>query len=319
MGKKSLIALGSALVGLEAYNRRVTMPVGELEGQLPVPPVRWPWRFGEIAVYETGDPHNPPLLLLHGQNAAASAAEMKEPFARLSDRFHIFAPDLLGYGLSERPDIPYTPQLYIELIGDFLREVVKRPAAVLASSLTSAYAVEAAVADPEWITSLVLVCPTGVRTLQEQSAGGKAIEALLRLPVLGQGMFNGIASRRSIRYFLEGQTYQDKSLVTGDMVEQKYRTAHVPGARYAPLAFVSGKLYWDASEAWSQLSQNVLLVWGREAKITPITDAAAFIATNPGAELQEISPAGILPHDEQPEQFANLVGGWLERISEARV
>ena len=319
MRKKGLIALGAALAGLEAYNRSVAMPAASLEDQLPVAPTRWPWRFGEVAVYETGDPHNPPLLLLHGHNAAASAAEMKEPFARLSDRFHIFAPDLLGYGLSERPDIPYTPQLYIELIGDLLREVVKRPAAVLASSLTSAYAIEAAVADPEWITSLVLVCPTGVRTLQEQSAGGKAIEALLRLPVLGQAMFNGIASRRSIRYFLERQTYHDKSLVTEDLVERYYRTAHVPAARYAPSAFVSGKLYWDASEAWSQLSQNVLLVWGREAKITPLADAPAFLATNPGAELQEISPAGILPHDEQPEQFANLIGAWLERIAAAKL
>ncbi len=319
MGKKSLVALGSALMGLEAYNRRVSLPAESLEEQLPVQPVRWPWRFGEVVVYETGDTSNPPLLLLHGHNAVASAGEMKEPFARLSDRFHIFAPDLLGYGLSERPDIPYNPQLYIELIGDLLREVVKQPAAVLASSLTSAYAIEAAVAEPEWITSLVLVCPTGVRTLQEQSAAGKAIEALLRLPVVGQGMFNGIASRRSIRYFLEGQTYHGKSLVTNDLVEQYYRTAHVPGARYAPSAFVSGKLYWDASEAWAQLSQNVLLVWGREAKITPLADAAAFLATNPGAELQEISPAGILPHDEQPEQFANLVGAWLERIAAAKL
>ena len=319
MRKMSLIALGSTLVGLEAYNRRVTLPAEGLEDQLPVPPARWPWRFGEIAIYETGDPHNPPLLLLHGQNAAASAAEMEEPFTRLADRFHIYAPDLLGYGLSERPDIPYTPQLYIELIGDLLREVVKQPAAVLASSLTSAYAIEAAVADPEWITALVLVCPTGVRTLREQSPGGKAIEALLRLPVLGQAAFNGIASRRSIRYFLAAQTYHDKSLVTADLVEQNYRTAHLPGARFAPSAFVSGKLYWDASEAWAQLSQNVLLVWGREASITPLSDASAFLATNPGAELQEISPAGILPHDEQPEQFANLVGTWLERISEARL
>ena len=319
MKLRSLAALGSALLGLEAYNRRVAMPAEGLENQLPVTPTRWPWRFGEVAVYEAGDPHNPPLLLLHGHNAAASAAEMKEPFARLSDRFHIYAPDLLGYGLSERPDIEYTPQLYIELISDLLREVVKQPASVVASSLTSAYAIEAAVADPEWVTSLVLVCPTGVRSLKEQSPGGKAVEMLLRLPVLGQAIFNGIASRRSIRYFLEAQTYHDKSLVTADLVEQYYRTAHVPGARFAPSAFVSGKLYWDASAAWSQLSQNVLLVWGREAKITPLSDAPAFLATNPGAELQEVSPAGILPHDEQPEQFANLVGAWLQRIAESKL
>jgi pimeloyl-ACP methyl ester carboxylesterase len=311
MRTKGILAAGLAAIGLEVYNRSVVLPYSALEPQLPAMPTTWQWRFGNVAVYEAGDHANPPLLLLHGHNAAASAAEMGKLFERLADRFYIYAPDLIGYGLSDRPDIDYTPTLYVEFIEDMLKEIVQAPAAVVVSSLTSAYAIEAAHSNPEWITSLVLICPTGVRTLTEQSAGGKAIEALLRVPVLGQAIFNGIASRPSIRYFLEAQTYFDTTLVTDDLVERYYRTAHAPGARYAPSAFVSGKLYWDASEAWSRLEQRVLLVWGKEAKITPITDAAAFLATNPGAELQEIGVTGILPHDEQPEQTANVIGDWL--------
>lgn len=311
MKVKGIIATGVAVAGLEIYNRSAELPYSALEPQLPVMPTMWQWRFGDVAVYEAGDPANPPLLMLHGHNAAASAAEMRQPFERLADRFHIYAPDLLGYGLSDRPDVTYTPSLYIELIEDILKEVVQQPAAVLASSLTSAYAIEAAANNPEWITSLVLICPTGVRTLTEQSSGGRAIESLLRVPVLGQGIFNGIASRPSIRYFLEAQTYFDTTLVTDDLVERYYRTAHLPGARYAPSAFVSGKLYWDASDAWPRLEQRVLLVWGKEARITPISEAAAFLATNPGTELQEIGAAGILPHDEQPEQTANVISEWL--------
>ena len=83
---------------------------------------------------------------------------------------------------------------------------------------------------------------------------------------------------------------------------------------HAPAAFVSGKLYHDASEAWRTLQQGILLVWGREAAITPISDAAAFLALNPRAQLAEVSPAGILPHDEQPQQFANTVLNWLDRL-----
>lgn len=313
MRAKGLIALALAGAGLEVYNRVVALPREKLEPQLPTTPQTWHWRFGDVAVYEAGDPHNPPLLLLHGHNAAASAAEMREPFARLSERFHVYAPDFLGYGLSDRPDIDYGPTLYVEFIEDILREVVGRPAAVFASSLTSAYAIEAAAAHPEWITSLVLTCPTGVRTLTQQSPAGGAIEAMLRLPVVGQALFNALASRPSIRYFLEAQTYYDSSLVTDSLLEGYYRTAHAPGARYAPTAFVSGKLYWDASEAWSRLEQRVLIVWGREAKLTPVTDAPAFLATNPAAELQALSQAGILPHDEQPQQFANIVSAWLAR------
>ncbi len=313
MKAKGILATGLAVAGLEAYNRSVTLPYSALEPQLPTMPTMWRWRFGNVAVYEAGDHANPPLLMLHGHNAAASAAEMREPFERLSERFHVYAPDLIGYGLSDRPDIDYIPALYVEFIEDLLKEVIRQPAAVLASSLTSAYAIEAAYGNPEWITSLALICPTGVRSLTTQSAAGRAIEALLLAPVFGQAIFNGIASRPSIRYFLEAQTYFDATLVTDDLVERYYRTAHLPGARYAPSAFVSGKLYWDASEAWSRLEQRVLLVWGKEAKITPVTDSAAFLATNPGAELQEIGAASILPHDEQPEQTAHVIGDWLQQ------
>ena len=319
MKTKNLLAGLSAgaatMAGMELYNRGVTLPYGELEPQLPVEPQIWSWRYGDVAIYEAGDPSNPPLLLLHGHNASASAYEMREPFARLSERYHVYAPDLLGYGLSDRPNIEYTPQLYIEFIEEILREVVQRPATVIASSLTSAHAIEAAQINPEWITALVLICPTGLKSLLRQSASGSAIETLLKLPILGQAFYNGIASRLSIRYFLEAQTYFDATKVTDNMVEDYYRRSHAPGAKYAPTGFVSGKLYWDASEAWSRLEQPVLIVWGSEAKFTPVTDAATFLATNPAAELEEISASGILPHDEQPEQFATVVEDWLGRVT----
>jgi len=304
----------AGVAGLAAFNQAVHIAPGELEEQLPARPTMWKWRYGNVAVYENGGHANPPMLLLHGHNAAASAGEMRHPFRLLAERYHVFAPDLIGYGLSSRPDIPYTPDLYIELIQDILREVVQGPAVVVASSLSGAYAVEAASANREWVTALVLVCPTGVKRLTEQSGTGKAVERLLALPVLGEGAFHGIAARRSIRYFLENQAYYNKALVTDDLVDRYYRTAHVHGAWHAPSAFVSGKLYHDASDAWRNLQQGILLVWGREATITPITDAAAFLALNPRAELAEVSPSGILPQDEQPQQFANTVLNWLDRL-----
>src|SRR3954453_12530096 len=112
MRAKGLLAAGLAVIGLEVYNRSVALPYSALEPQLPAMPTMWQWRYGNVAVYEAGDPSNPPLLMLHGHNAAGSAMEMREPFKRLSEKFHVYAPDLLGYGLSDRPDIDYTPEVY---------------------------------------------------------------------------------------------------------------------------------------------------------------------------------------------------------------
>ncbi len=304
--------LAGAMAGLEAFNRLVALPPYKVNPSLPTTPTLWKWRYGDVAVYEAGDPGNPPLLLLHGHNAAASAFEMRYPFALLSERYHVYAPDLLGYGLSDRPPIAYTPQLYMELIEDILREVVQRPSAVAASSLTSAHAIEVAARAPEWITALALFCPTGIRKLTRQSAGGKAVEAVLRLPVLGEGLFNALASHPSIRYFLQSQTYYDPTCVTDDMVDSYYNAAHGKGARYAPAAFVGGGLYWDAGDAWTRLSQRALIVWGREGGFSPVSDAAPFLATNPAAQLQVIDKAGVLPHDEQPEQTAQAILTWLQ-------
>lgn len=314
MRGKALLGLCAGLAaaaGLGAFNRNVALSGGKVEPTLPFEPTYWKWRYGNVAVYQAGDPSNPPLLLLHGHNAAASAFEMRYPFSLLSGRYHVYAPDLLGYGLSDRPDIEYTPGLYMELIEDILREVVQRPATVVASSLSAAHAIEEALWLPEWITSLVLFCPTGLRRLTAQSPLGKAIEALFRTPLLGEALFNGLVSRASLRYYLEKQSYFDPNLVTDELVERYYNTAHAPGARYAPAAFVGGTLYWDANEAWTRLEQPVLIIWGRNATFTPYSDAAVFLATNPAAQVEEISHAGVLPHDEQPEQVANIITEWL--------
>ena len=89
MRTKGILAAGLVVAGLEIYNRSVVLPYDALEPQLPAMPTMWQWRFGNVAVYEAGDLANPPLLMLHGHNAAASAAEMSQPFERLADRFFL--------------------------------------------------------------------------------------------------------------------------------------------------------------------------------------------------------------------------------------
>jgi len=51
------------------------------------------------------------------------------------------APDLLGFGFSDKPgSAPYSADLYVELITDFIREVTDYPVNVIASSLGAAFA-----------------------------------------------------------------------------------------------------------------------------------------------------------------------------------
>ena len=59
-----------------------------------------------------------------------------------------------------------------------------------------------------------------------------SIYGLFRAPVLGNTLYHAIVSRWGLRYFLRGMTYHDADLVTGELVDDYYRTSHQPGARY---------------------------------------------------------------------------------------
>src|SRR5204863_5647408 len=111
-----------------------------LESVLPGNAHIYRWRHGHIFYKTLGDAEAPSLLLLHAPGLGASAYEMRKIMQALAGRYHVYAPDLLGFGLSDHPQIDYSAEMYINLCHDFLTQVVGRPATLLASGLSCNYA-----------------------------------------------------------------------------------------------------------------------------------------------------------------------------------
>jgi pimeloyl-ACP methyl ester carboxylesterase len=262
------------------------------------------WRQHQIAYYVDGPQDAPPLLLVHSINAAASAFEMRKTFAGLRDTHRVYAFDLLGYGGSDRPAEIYTGDRYAALIGDLVRDLIGRQTRVVASSLGCAYTIRAAARAPELFGALMLACPTGIEDLAQPRQPGAAY-ALLRSPI-GDLLFSGLASRPSIRYFLTEQSYFDPKVVDDAVVEGFYRAANQPGGKYAPICFLTGLLSCAIEREFASLQQRILLVWGREAEITPLRRADAFLRLRPQAHLEVIDRARLSVQDERPDQFNQL-------------
>jgi pimeloyl-ACP methyl ester carboxylesterase len=179
----------------------------------------------------------------------------------------------------------------------------------VASSLASAYAVQSAHDAPAAVRSLILACPTGFGHLaKEPDAKTEATYQMLHSPLLGTTVYNGITSLPSLRWYLRNETYFDPSLVDDAMIDHYSTTAHQYGAQNAPPSFISGLLNHSVADAFPQLTQKTLrLIWGREARMTPLSDAEAFLAANPAAELTVFDKSGLLPHDEQAQGFNRLI------------
>ncbi len=324
MGRRKMVGFGGALaagcvggaiLGLSALNHRLELS-GDPEIRIGGDVRRFRWRGGDLAYTVAGE--GEPVLLVHGIYAGASSFEYRKNFEKLSWSFRVYALDLLGCGLSERPRRRYEPEDVAAQIEDFAREEIGKQTHLVASSLSAALAMPTLVRNPRLFKKIVLICPTGYRSLERTSGRlGDAIYALFNAPVLGDSLYHGLVSRRGIRYYLERMAYHDPAFVTDDIVENYYLAGHGPGAKYFPAAFVSGKLNLGVADHWPRVPHRAMICWGQEAKTIPVGEIEDFLQRNPRAEPRVFRDAALLPHDERAEAFNEEIRKFLSGDSRA--
>jgi pimeloyl-ACP methyl ester carboxylesterase len=307
--RKALVVAG-AVGGVAVLNARLERSGGDLSNRLGGELRYYRWRGGDLAYAVAGE--GEPLLLVHGIYAGASSFEFRKNFAALSRDFRVYALDLLGCGLSERPRRRYGPEDVTAQVEGFVREEIGGTAHLVASSLAAALAIPALVRSPRLFKKAVLICPTGYGSLGRPSGYlGGAIYGLFLAPVIGDALYHMIVSRRGIRYYLANMAYLDPGFVTEELVECYYRASHQRGAKYLPAAFASGKLNLGMADYWPRVPHRTLICGGLEARTTPASEVGEFVRRNPRSEPRIFKDAALLPHDERAETFNREVRGFL--------
>jgi pimeloyl-ACP methyl ester carboxylesterase len=311
------LLIASAAIGLTAAaNAYVFYKTPPLTSPFPGGEVRYfPTAEGDIFYKKMGE--GPPLLLIHGIGAGCSSFEWRNVWEPLAENHTVYVLDLLGFGKSDKPAIEYTPELFIGLIADFCKSVIKvgegrGECDVIATSLSAAYVIALAQRDPSLFHRLVLVCPTGIEELAEKpNALSAMVKGTLKTPILGTAFYNGVASKGGIRKYLTDRIYANPAKITDDVVNRYYIAAHQPGGDNVLPYFVSGFLNIQIKQAFKGVVDLPLIVWGRQAVESPISQAEAFLIANHNAKLEVIEDAGMLPQEEQPEAFLSAVRPFL--------
>lgn len=223
---------------------------------------------GRLGFYANTENAGRPLILLHSINAAPSAIEIKPLFDHYRSKRPVYAPDLPGFGRSERRNRSYKPTLFADALNEFVSRVVDQPADVVACSLTAEFTARAALLAPDHYASLVFISPTGLSIRRPPS--GKSADgmmAMYRVPLLSDGLFKLLTSKLSIGFFLNrsfaGETPRD-------LIDYAYSSARQPGAKYAPFYFLSMKLFTpDALETlYRPLQLPVLVLYDHDPNIS---------------------------------------------------
>ncbi len=308
---KAVLAGGAGVAALAAANAAIRRGVNEPDDSaLGGSAKLFPWKYGKIFYREAGlDNPGPPIVFIHGIGAGLSSFMWRKNFDPLSQRFRVYALDLLGFGFSDKPaTVPYSADLYIELISDFIREVSGGPANMIASSLGASYAVCVADEHPDLIQSLILNAPAGYDSFGSRPGmAGAAFYGLLQSPVLGTSFHNVMASERSIRDYGKRTLFYDHRRVTDRLVAHLYATSHQAGAQHAIAAYLSGYLNVDLRPAFARLNQRVVVVWGKQDITNPLAKANSLMRLNSNAELEVFDYCRMMPEQEHPELFNALV------------
>src|SRR6266481_7028697 len=301
--------VGGTLGVLALYNKATESMAGELDTVLTGEERRYPWKYGDMFYEVKGNRNAKPLLLIHGFGPGASSYEWRKNVDALAERFRVYALDLLGFGLSDRPAIDYTAETFADLIGDFIREVVARPSVVVAHDLSCAYVIADAYRRPQYFERLVLLSPPP--TLLEESAPGPingVLKFVLRTPIIGQFVYNMLASRRAIQGYYDRQGYHNPGLITDELVEYIYTSAHQPNSRFAVASLLSNHLNLGVQEPLARLEMPIVAIWGREDFLAGPSEASeTFQRVNARINACVLDKCSQQLQDEQAEKFNTLV------------
>ncbi|HSG88023.1 MAG TPA: alpha/beta hydrolase [Pseudomonadales bacterium] len=276
-------------------------------------------RAGQIRVRVAGQ--GPPLLLLHSINAAASAAEVAPVHEWARERFTVYSPDLPGYGRSDRSARAYDIRLFTDAVHDLLDLIAAEqgadvPVRAVGLSLSCEFLVRAATEAPARFARLALVTPTGFdrrasrwREAPETHRQVDWLASILARPRVGEFLFRQLTRPAVVRYFLKRTFGTDR--IDETLWRYCCRSVRHPGARHAPLAFLSGRLF--AADIRNLLEALELPVWLAHGTRGDFRDfsGATWALERDNWQLQAW-PTGAIPWFEMPAEFLHDLGVFLD-------
>lgn len=255
----------------------------------------------------------PKLVFLHGFGGGSSAYEWSKVYPAFASEYRVLAPDLIGWGRSEHPARNYKIDDYITTIIEFIEQTCEQPITAIASSLTAAFTIRAAIARPDLFKSLILTTPAGLSDFGENYSQSFFAQ-LVSTPFLDRFIYStGVATEGGIRSFLEQRQFAQSSRVYQEIVDAYLESAEQPNAEYAALSFVRGDLCFDLSLYVTQLTVPTAIIWGEKSQFTGPEIGQRLAALNPQAirAFQHLDDVGLTPQLEMPAVTIGLIRRFL--------
>ena len=278
--------------------------------------------MGSMRVHHMHGGRGSPVLFIHGLGSSGYI-EWRFNLEQAASKHRVYAPDLPGFGRTEKPRARYGIPYFTRFIERYMEGRGLRSATVVGASLGGRIALELALRRPKLVSKLVLVNALGLgRPNLRFSYGlvtiprvGEAVMQVARnaLHWAPPNMVRRVAARYAGASSDVNRTMDDTYL--GHLRElysaEGYHDAYLATIRslVSPRALL-GEQY-DMTRRLGELSIPVQLIWGADDPLFPVAHATRAHALIKGARLALIEGAGHTPQAERPEEFNRVLNAFL--------
>ncbi len=265
------------------------------------------WRFGKVRYQKKGN--GSPLLFIHDLTLGSSNYEYHRLINNLTEKHEIYSMDLLGYGLSDKPSMTYTGNLYEQLVSDFIMNVIKRKTSVVVSGESVPFVLAACHNNPDCMNRIICINPQNLY-LQNQipSNQTKLMKLCLEVPVLGTFVYHVLANKTMLEKNFQNQYFCDPEEIRENYIANYLEAAHAGGynAKYAFASYVGKYMNLHILRELKEIDNSILMIGG-EKEPDIHTTIENYKYYNPAIEEVYIPDTKHLPQIEAPDEILEQI------------
>lgn len=267
---------------------------------------------GRAICYVTAG-QGPPVVLVHG--FGTSMAIYAPQIRALAARFRVFAVDLLGHGFSEKPDIDYTPEVYLDLLSGFLDAQGIDAADFVGHSMGGLLSICLAASAPGRVRRLVLLNSSSPLFRPERQM--RLYEKSLRRPWLWKRIWEAFEILIPLLPASFERKTQDRMACDVAAIPPAWIRHQVAVRRSRGFArmVASTMAGWARIAAYEDgvrgIAHPALLVSGEGDRIVPVEHGRLLARTLPHATLEVLGGCGHLSTLERPEETSRMILDFL--------
>ncbi len=245
----------------------------------------------KIRYFEEGEGET--LLMIHGLGQAMYT--FRKNVRALSEYCHVVTVDLIGHGLSDKPECDYTITDFSDMVYEFIQAMGFKKVSLMGFSTGAIIAADVAIKHPEVVSRLIMLTPGGVMKSYP------SIIKQLTIPVLSDFIFTFFNTSKVKRVLNAG--YFDPTFVTKDMVKHYYRVLSNKENLDAAIVALSS---WDDSEiaySLSEIKAPTYIFWGENDTWHDLELLELYEEAIPSVYSATFADCGHFPHEEKADEL----------------